>query len=141
VYLHKYEVDNTLTKLSAVGNYDLGVYPKLKANLTSLWQAKTMDAGFNVRYIGGYKECSGSNCNDPTNLLMYSRDVDANITADIFAGYTVKSKLGTTRYTVGVNNLTDQAPPLIYVGFQGDSDASTYDYMGRFFYMRLSQLF
>jgi iron complex outermembrane recepter protein len=32
-------------------------------------------------------------------------------------------------------------PPLIYIGFQADSDAATYDYMGRFFYARMSQLF
>ena len=74
-------------------------------------------------------------------LEMYSRNVDMNITADLFAGYTAKSKVGTTRFTVGVNNITDQRPPLIYIGFAGDSDASTYDYMGRYFYARLSQLF
>ena len=50
-------------------------------------------------------------------------------------------KRGTTRVTVGVNNITDQDPSLIYVGFEGDSDTSTYDYMGRYFYARLSQLF
>jgi outer membrane receptor protein involved in Fe transport len=53
----------------------------------------------------------------------------------------VKSKAGVTRLTVGVNNLTDQKPPLIYIGFAGDSDASTYDYMGRYFYARMSQSF
>ena len=53
----------------------------------------------------------------------------------------VKSKAGTTRMTVGVNNLLNQKPSLIYIGFAGDSDASTYDYMGRYFYARLSQLF
>jgi hypothetical protein len=35
----------------------------------------------------------------------------------------------------------NQKPPLIYIGFQADSDASTYDYMGRFFYMRMTQQF
>jgi outer membrane receptor protein involved in Fe transport len=117
------------------------VYPKLKANLSSLWQGKGMDAGFNVRFIGGFKECFADDCNDAENLAMYSRDVAVNVTGDVFAGYTVKSRAGTTRYTVGVNNVTNQKPPLIYVGFQGDSDAATYDYMGRFLYMRLSQTF
>jgi outer membrane receptor protein involved in Fe transport len=42
---------------------------------------------------------------------------------------------------VGVNNLLDRSPSLIYIGFQGDSDAPTYDYMGRFFYARMSQQF
>jgi outer membrane receptor protein involved in Fe transport len=53
----------------------------------------------------------------------------------------VKSKAGVTRLTVGVNNLLDARPPLIYVGFAADSDSSTYDYMGRYVYARLSQSF
>ena len=73
--------------------------------------------------------------NPPTLPLV------ANVTGDLYGGYTSKNKLGTTRFTVGVNNITDQRPPLIYVGFAGDSDASTYDYMGRYFYARMSQLF
>ena len=59
----------------------------------------------------------------------------------MYAGFTSKNKTGTTRFTVGINNIADQKPPLIYVGFAGDSDASTYDYMGRYFYARVSQLF
>lgn len=140
-YLHKLELDNTFQVLEGVGFYDLGVYPKLKANYSTFWEHKAVNAGLNIRYIGGYKECQDNDCNTPENLEMFSRDVAANVTADVFGGYTVKSPAGTTRVTVGVNNLLDQKPSLIYVGFAGDSDASTYDYMGRYFYARLSQLF
>jgi outer membrane receptor protein involved in Fe transport len=141
VWLHKYTLDNTADQLEGVGVYDLGVYPKLKANFSTTWALGGVDAGVNVRYVGGYKECVDNDCNTEENLQMYSRDVDINVTGDLFAGYTSKNKLGTTRFTVGVNNISDQRPPLIYIGFAGDSDASTYDYMGRYFYARLSQLF
>jgi iron complex outermembrane recepter protein len=140
-YLHKYTLDNTIQLLQGVGYYDLGVYPRIKTNFTTTWALKPVDAGLNVRYIGGFKECMDNDCNTPENLEMYSRAVDMNITGDLFVGYTNKNRVGTTRFTVGVNNITDQRPPLIYIGFAGDSDASTYDYMGRFFYARLSQLF
>jgi outer membrane receptor protein involved in Fe transport len=140
-WLHSYTLDNTLQKLQGVGFYDLGVYPKWKANFSSTWEKSGVDAGINVRYIHGFKECMDDDCNTPENLEMYSRDVDFNITGDLFVGYTSKNKVGTTRFTVGVNNITDQRPPLIYVGFAGDSDASTYDYMGRYLYARMSQLF
>jgi outer membrane receptor protein involved in Fe transport len=53
----------------------------------------------------------------------------------------MKSKAGTTILAVGVNNVTNQNPPLIYIGFAGDSDSATYNYMGRFFYARLAQRF
>ncbi len=140
-YLHAYTVDNTIQLLQGVGFYDLGVYPKLKANFTTTWALAGIDAGVNVRYIAGFKECMDDDCNTPENLELYSRRVNNSITSDLFAGFTSKNKVGTTRFTVGVNNIADQKPPLIYVGFAGDSDASTYDYMGRFFYARVSQLF
>jgi outer membrane receptor protein involved in Fe transport len=53
----------------------------------------------------------------------------------------VKSVAGTTTFGVGINNVTNKLPTVIYAGFAGTSDSSTYDYMGRFVYMRLSQLF
>lgn len=141
-YLHAYELDNGTGKpLRGVGFYDLGVYPKLKANFSTSWERGGINAGINLRYVGGFKECAENDCNTDENLATASRDVDANITGDVFLGYQVKTSAGTSRLTVGVNNVTDSKPPLIYVGFAGDSDASTYDYMGRYFYARLSQLF
>ena len=44
----------------------------------------------------------------------------------------------------GGNRIGDKGffcEPTIFVGFQGDSDASTYDYLGRFFYARLTRQF
>src|SRR5213079_2874036 len=38
VRLFKYETDDTETKLQGVGFYDLGVYPKWKANLSNFWE-------------------------------------------------------------------------------------------------------
>ncbi len=140
-YLREFVLDNSLNRLQGVGFYDLGAYPRFKANFTSVWDRKGASAGLNVRYIHGYKECVDNDCNTEENLEMSSVDVDPNVTVDLFGGYTVKSKAGTTRLTVGVNNLLDQRPSLIYVGFDADSDSSTYDFMGRYFYARLSQQF
>jgi outer membrane receptor protein involved in Fe transport len=141
-YLHKYTLDNTFQLLQGVGYYDLGVYPKIKANFSTSWASKHFDAGAILRYIGGYKECMDNDCNNPDNLAMgYERSVSQYFIASLFGGYTTKTGAGTTRFTLGVNNILDQRPPLIYIGFAGDSDASTYDYMGRYVYARMSQLF
>ncbi|HWU86611.1 MAG TPA: TonB-dependent receptor, partial [Kofleriaceae bacterium] len=139
-YLRNYLFDNGVEKLQGVGFYDLGVYPKLKANFSTLWERKGVSAGFNLRYIAGYLQCQNNNCNTPENREMFSRDVAAYVAADLFAGYMVKSRAGTTGLTVGVNNLTDQKPPLIYQG-TANSDPSAYDYLGRYFYARMSQSF
>jgi iron complex outermembrane recepter protein len=137
-YLFKYNLDNTQQIIHARDNYDLGVYPKYKANFSTLWQHPSgAGGGFNLRYVGSYRECAQNNCNAGNP----ERSVDAWYKVDLFGNYTFKNPAGRTSLAVGVNNLLDRAPSLIYVGFAADSDAATYDYMGRFFYARISQLF
>jgi iron complex outermembrane recepter protein len=136
-YLLSMELDNSLQILEGKGNYDLGAFPSLKTNFTSTWSHKGYGAGVNVRYIGGFDECKESDCNGGAP----SRDVPVNVTADLFGSLSFKGTAGITTLALGINNLTDQDPSLIYSGFAADSDASTYDYMGRFYYMRLSQRF
>jgi iron complex outermembrane recepter protein len=137
-YVLKYNLDNTQQLIHGLGNYQLGARPKIKANFSSMWQHPIgVGTGFNVRYVGKLKECDQNNCNGGAP----SRNIGYWYKVDLYSSYAVKSKAGTTTLSVGVNNLLDRNPPLIYIGFQADSDAPTYDYMGRFFYARLSQLF
>ena len=137
-YLFKYNLDNTIQVLHGLGNYDLGVYPKYKANVSVGYQHPTgVGAGLNLRYVGSYKECDADDCNGGEP----SRNVDAWYKADLYASYSFKNAAGRTTLSAGVNNVLNRNPSLIYIGFAGDSDSSTYDYMGRFFYGRVSHLF
>lgn len=155
-YLINFDIDNTLQVFEARGNYDFGLFPEWKANFTTSWSKDNISAGFNIRYIGSYNECANLDCNslseddpngdgvndsmDQAYIDENTRSVDANFTADIFAGYSLKSAAGVTTIGVGMNNVLDQKPPLIYDGFYADSDPD-YDFMGRFVYARLSQQF
>jgi outer membrane receptor protein involved in Fe transport len=135
-YLLKYNLDNVTQVLHGAGNYDLGARARFKANFATMWSHPSgVAAGFNVRYVGSYKECDQNNCNGGA----LSRDVAKWYKGDVYASYGAKSTAGLTTLSVGVNNVMNQNPPLIYIGFQADSDAATYDYMGRFIYMRLTQ--
>ncbi|MBC7975361.1 MAG: TonB-dependent receptor [Myxococcales bacterium] len=137
-YLLKYNVDNTSSVLNGVDRYDLGARPRIKATFSTLWvHPSGVGAGFNVRYVGGFQECDQNNCNGGAA----ARDVAAWYKLDLHGSYAFKTAAGTTSLAVGANNVLDRNPPLIYIGFQGDSDAATYDYMGRFFYARMSQQF
>jgi outer membrane receptor protein involved in Fe transport len=137
-YLLKYNLDNTSQILHGLNKYDLGARPQVKGNFWSLWQHPSgVGAGFNLRYVGTFKECDQNNCNGGAP----SRKVAQWFKMDLYSSYLLKSVAGTTTFTVGVNNVLNRNPPLIYIGFQGDSDAATYDYIGRFFYARMSQLF
>jgi outer membrane receptor protein involved in Fe transport len=137
-YLLKYNLDNEIQVIHGLGNYDLGMYPKYKATFSTLWgHPSGIGAGANVKFVGKFKECLNSNCNGGAP----SRWVDHWYKLDMFASYALKSTAGKTSITLGVNNVLNRNPALIYNGFQGDSDASTYDYFGRFFYARMAQAF
>jgi len=137
-YLFKYNVDNTVQILHYRGNYDFGVFPKWKGNFIEQWSHPSgLGAGFNVQYIGSFKECLNQDCNHN----QPSRPVGAWAKVDLFGSYTMKSRAGRTQIGIGVNNVMNNNPAVIYSGFAGTSDSSTYDYMGRFVYMRLAQLF
>jgi iron complex outermembrane recepter protein len=137
-YLLKYNLDNSQSVLHGLGKYDLGARPQVKANFAVMWQHPTgAGGGFNLRYIGSFHECDLNNCIGGAP----ARDVAPWYKADVYGSYAVRSSVGTTSLTVGVNNALDRKPSLIYIGLQSDSDASTYDYMGRFVYMRMTQSF
>jgi outer membrane receptor protein involved in Fe transport len=137
-YLFKYNLDNSFQIIHGRGVYDLGVFPKYKANFSTAWQHPMgIGGGFNFRFVGSYKECKQNDCNHG----QARRDVDSWYKVDLYGTYAFKNAAGRTSISAGVNNLLNRNPSLIYIGFAGDSDAATYDYLGRFFYARLSQMF
>ncbi|HTE52875.1 MAG TPA: TonB-dependent receptor [Kofleriaceae bacterium] len=140
-WLHKYDAVFPDRTVHAVGVYDLeAVFPRYKVNFSTMWGLKGVGLGVNARYIHSIRECDGNDC-AAEGAEMADRKVKANVTGDAFAQYTLKSPVGQSTLTVGVNNVTNQNPPIIYNGFLATSDAATYDYLGRYFYARFTQLF
>jgi iron complex outermembrane receptor protein len=141
-YLLRYDLHAATQVIHGVGFYDLGVYPRYKANLSSNWvHPSGASGGFLLRYVGSYQECAGNDCNNPQNLATASRDVDRYVKLDLFGGYDLPSFLGRTTLQVGVNNVFDATPPLVYNAPAANSDATTYDFVGRLVYLRMTQLF
>jgi iron complex outermembrane recepter protein len=141
-YLVRYDLDTSLQVIHGAGFYDLGVYPRYKANLSSHWiHPSGASGGFTLRYVGSYKECADDDCNNPHNLATLSRDVDRYVKLDLYGGYDLPSWLGRTALQVGVNNVLDATPPVVYNAAAANSDAATYDFIGRMIYLRLSQQF
>jgi hypothetical protein len=97
-----------------------------------------MGGGFNLRFIDSFQECNQNNCNVPSNGR---RGVSKYATGDVYLAYGLKTTQGTTQITAGMNNAANAIPPTIYNGGGLNSDESAYDFLGRQFYLRLSQLF
>ncbi len=138
-YLLTYDLDTGKQIIHGAGFYDLGVFPRYKANLSSMWSHPSgAGAGFILRYIGSYRECASDDCNLEQNLAT-ARDVDRYFKLDLFGSYTLHTPAGTTTVQLGVNNVLDATPPLIYNAPAANSDATAYDFLGRMVYMRISE--
>ena len=133
-YLDNFEETFDGAVIEGVGVYDLGMYPRLKTNSSLSWDRGPVEIAANFRSISGITECENSACGDPVVRATRSRKVSANYTTDLLASYGWQSSFGTSTFRLGINNVFDEAPAVIYSGFAADSDSSTYDYMGRFFY-------
>lgn len=141
--------DTTLadgTVIRAKNTYDLDfAVPEWRGNLGVRWARGPVNAQVNVRYIGGFHECENESCLQPEDSatpVPRRRNVSPYATADLNVGYKYDwAGKGASTIAVGVNNILDQQPAYIVNGFTAASDASTYDYMGRYFYARLSHEF
>ena len=128
--------------IKARGYYDVGVFPRWRhsASLDLKWRRAS--AGLTWEYIGGFVECEDNDCkglyrSDVVETPAY-RDVDANSVLGLRGTYRMFSRAGGTVLTLGMNNVFNQPPAVIYNGLLGTSDFSTYDFMGRYLYLRMS---
>ena len=123
------------------GNYDIMALPRVKANLGATWERAGWGAGAGVRYIGSFKECAAPDGTSAGGLCYDgnpgSRQVGSNVTADVHGQYQLSSGAGKTSLLVGVNNVFDQKPQYVYAAVLANSDPTLYDYVGRFYYVRL----
>jgi outer membrane receptor protein involved in Fe transport len=146
-FLLNYDVtkpDGTVVK--GKGNYDLGVFPSVKFNAGVLWGLEGFGAGVNARFVGSYKECANASGRSGQDGLCYADSTYSHTVAnytsfDLFAKYDLKSSVGTTTLSGGVRNVMDQNPAKVYDGYYGSTEPTAYDTLGRYFYVRLAQLF
>ena len=94
-----------------------------------------------MRYVGNYKECDANTCTveDPTQPAPLSREVGQYAAVDANFAYTLHTGAGESTLSLGVNNLFNTPPPAVYNAFiQADPN---YDFVGRYFYARVSHKF
>jgi outer membrane receptor protein involved in Fe transport len=148
--------DRTLadgTVIRGAGTWDLnnsgsgGAYPHLRLNANLGWALGGFAAGIRTYLIGGYKECGDADgvmegtglCYDPSHVG--ERQVPAYNTWDITLAYGFRNQGGQTGVSVGVINLFDQTPSVVYNGFANTTDTFSYDPMMRQFFARLTHRF
>ncbi|MBN8430630.1 TonB-dependent receptor [Microbulbifer salipaludis] len=106
------------------------VYAEDKANYSVNWYWNDLSVSYLGEYIGEIEA--------PASFINYTQKVDAQLYHDLAAAYTFPTN---TRLSLGVTNLTNEAPPYIDFGFNASTDPSTYRLFGRSYYLRVSQEF
>ena len=128
--------------VKGLGYYDLGVFPTWRHAASVGLAKERFSAGLTWRYIGGFEECEDDDCKgkyrEDVEEVPPSRKIDPNSVLNVRGSYELGTALGLSTLTVGINNLLDQPPAVIFNGFLGTSDSNTYDFMGRYLYVRLS---
>lgn len=129
-----------------------GLLPDFFINTGVSWQIRDFTYTVNARYIpevddlGTMHPAVGAEANDFTidgsewTINDYYA-IDMQLAYEIGKSREDKRWYDRTRLALGVNNITDEDPPVIASSFEDNTDKSTYDILGRFVYFELSKKF
>jgi iron complex outermembrane receptor protein len=137
---------NIFQLIKGEGNYDLGVNPRLKFNAGLNYTLGPLNVGVLGRYIGKFHECaSGGGDNNGGKCFANNpfpvHNIGQVMYFDLFASYLLRNPLGNTTISAGMRNALNTDPVRIYNSFLTYADPSAYDFVGRFFYGRISHAF
>ena len=124
---------------------DGGAYARNKFNYSLQWARNNLSVGYLGEYVGRLDADTFCNCDsdgDPSNndgAGAYIQDIDSLLYHDIVVDYTFEQT--NTNIAAGFTNITDEEPPFMDVGFNANTDPSTYRLFGRGYYVRVTQTF
>ncbi|MFO1399594.1 MAG: TonB-dependent receptor [Steroidobacteraceae bacterium] len=149
-YTQKYEVlpGHGAPAVDVAGTYDrqFGNYAKWRGTGSVGWALGDFDGLMAIRYIHNVvvhdpaTECAVFFCPDfvPNNVDL---EVPKMVYLDLTLGYSIKKT--NTKFQLGVRNLTDKQPPILYMNnvTNANTDVATYDLLGRQWFATFTQKF
>ena len=111
---------------------DGGTYAENKLNFSAHWYRGNFSVGYLAEFIDEITALA--------SFQNYTQTIDSVVYHDLVFDYSL-NRFGTTRLTLGVTNLTDEAPPFIDRGFNASTDPTTYRVFGTGYFFRISQTF
>ncbi len=129
-----------------------GTLPDFIITTGLTWEFKNFTYSVSAKYIpevidpGDTFPTAGSPVNDYTvdgsiwKIPAYFT-IDMQLAYEFDKGSADKKWFSGTKLAVGVNNITDEAPPFISSSSEDQTDKSTYDILGRFVYFEVSKKF
>lgn len=134
-YLHSFKTtapnpaggDPIVDERAGKGDTPRATYPHWKGQASLGWTGDTVDAMLRARYIGPTTDVVNTVKNARTRSIIYT---------DFELGFSIDDDAA--RFSLGINNLFDKAPPASYANAPINYDIYTYDARGRFVYASFS---
>lgn len=114
------------------GTPNSGTLPEWKVSTRFAWQKDDFSVSLRWQYIDSAVDLAATEAN------RYIPGVDAYNYFFLNGSYQVND---TIQVYGGIDNLTDEAPPVYTRGFQYNTDPSTYDVIGRYYYVGVRSRF
>jgi outer membrane receptor protein involved in Fe transport len=111
---------------------DGGTYAENKVNFALHWYYGDWSIGYLAEFIGEIEALA--------NFQDYTQQIDSLLYHDLVFNYELQ-QWGTTRFTLGITNISDEEPPFIDRGFNASTDPNTYRMFGIGYFARISQTF
>ena len=112
---------------------DGGTYAEDKFNASVHWTLGDLKVGYLAEYIGPIDSIAKFQ-------NTYVQSIDSQLYHDLVFDYSL-DVVGDTMLTLGITNLSDEAPPYIDRAFNANTDPTTYRMFGRGYFFRISQTF
>ncbi len=145
-YLHRYDIDTGDTVVHMAGRYNssYGNYAHWRAHALVGWKLGNWDASWTTRWIGKMQVGSGDlsqNMSADAQFKGVVLDYGSYMYHNLQVGYDMAG--ANLRLDLGVDNLTNKQPPMMYQNnvLNANTDVSTYDTLGRYYWMRATYRF
>jgi outer membrane receptor protein involved in Fe transport len=124
------------------GTYDrqFGNYARWRGTGQIGWALSSFDGLLSARYIHSLVVHTPATQSDPfAGLPNPDLQIPSVMYFDLTLGYTIQKT--NTKFQLGVQNLADKDPPILYQNnvINANTDVSTYDLLGRRFFVTVSQ--
>jgi outer membrane receptor protein involved in Fe transport len=113
-------------------NHD-GFFTELRSNLTVNWSIDDWSVTGTARYIGGVTETESGWWTED-----FDREVPSMTTFDLQGTWQATDNVA---LTLGADNLFDKQPPFVFSAFGANTDVTTYNVLGAFYYARATVSF
>ncbi|KLD76024.1 TonB-dependent receptor [Xanthomonas hyacinthi] len=145
-YLQRYDIDTGDSVVHMAGKYNssYGNYARWRARGQFGWKLGNWDASWTTRWVGKIQVGSGD-----LSQNMSADAVDKGVVLRYGSYMYHALQLGydmadaNIRFDLGVDNLFNKQPPVLYQNnvLNANTDVSTYDTVGRYYWMRASYRF